>query len=101
MFSKRKNDRGKVRAACDAFACEPWIAIYVETTDFADLYLTSLRNYDDKYRGKGRTIDAWKMRERDRERYEKDPNVRHIRIDFRDTNWFECPPCPEPEGSSP
>ena len=52
IFSYRegKNDRQKLINACTAFGCEPYIAVYVETSQFADLYLTSLNNYDSKYR---------------------------------------------------
>ena len=82
------SDREKVLQACSAFACEPWMAVYVETTDFAQVYLTSLEHFDRKYRRKAaRTVDAWMMGPRDREAYAEDPDVKHIRIDFRATNW--------------
>ena len=32
----KENDRKKIIDACNSFACEPWIAIYVETPNFAD-----------------------------------------------------------------
>jgi Holliday junction resolvase-like predicted endonuclease len=87
-YQKRKNDRQKLLDACKAFACEPWIGIYVETTDSAEVYLTSLKNYDKKYRGKeGKVIDDWKMRKKDKEQYRKDPEIKHIRIEFEATNW--------------
>ena len=89
-YQKGKNDRQKVLDACKAFACEPWIALYVETSDSADVYLTSLENYDKIYRVKeGRAIDDWKMVKKDRDRYNKDPNVMHIRIEFKTTNWWK------------
>jgi len=87
-YRKGKNDRQKLLDACKAFACDPWIAVYVETSESADLYLTSLKNYDEKYRGRaGKAIDNWKMGEKDKERYEKDPDVKHIRIEFQATHW--------------
>lgn len=87
-YQKGKNDRQKLLDACKAFACEPWIAIYVETSESADVYLTSLKNYDEKYRGKeGKAIDNWKMKKIDKERYKKDPDVKHIGIEFHATNW--------------
>jgi hypothetical protein len=59
--SRKRNDRQKVIGACNAFNCTPWIAIYAETTDYADLFLTSLKNYDAKYRDNPeRIIDNWK-----------------------------------------
>jgi hypothetical protein len=87
-YRKDKNDRQKVLDACKAFAAEPWIAIYVESSDFADLFLLSLEHYDHKYRAKQkRAIDGWKMGQKYRERYEADPQVRHIRMDFSGSLW--------------
>jgi Holliday junction resolvase-like predicted endonuclease len=89
-YQKEKSDRQKLSDACKAFACVPWIGVYVETTESADIYLTSLKNYDEKYRGReGKAIDGWKMRKKDKERYEKDPDVKHIRIDFHATDWWK------------
>lgn len=87
-YRKIKNDRQKLLSVCKAFACEPWIGIYVETSHTADIYLTSLKNYDKKYRGKeGRKFDDWKMGEKYTKRYKKDPNVKHIKIEFDDSDW--------------
>jgi hypothetical protein len=87
-YQKGKNDRQKLLNACNAFSCEPWIAVYVETSEFADVYLTSLKNYDDKYRGReGKAIDDWGMGKKNKEEYETDHNVKHIRIEFHATTW--------------
>ena len=87
-YQKVKSDREKLLDACNAFACEPWIAVYVETLKYADVYLTSLENFDREYRGeKAKAIDTWKMTKKYKERYEQDPNVKHIRIEFHATNW--------------
>jgi Holliday junction resolvase len=83
---KGKDDRQKLLTACEAFGCEPWIAVYVETLDDADLYLTSLENYDNKYRG-GKAIEKWKMNENSRKRYAEDPDVKHIRIQLETKKW--------------
>jgi len=88
IFKKRNNDRGKVLQACKDFACEPWIAIYVEASDSADLFLTSLDNYDAKYRGNTyKEIEDWKMGENYRQQYARDPNVRHLRLKVESENW--------------
>jgi len=90
-YQKGKDDRKKVLDACDSFACRPWIGIYVETTEFADLYLLSLDHYDQKYRGpKGRAIDNWKMGEKYKKAYNEDQNIRHLFMDFTHSplNWF-------------
>ena len=89
-YRKGKNGRQKLEVACEAFGCTPWIAVYVETEGYADVYLTSLEDYGSKYRGnEGKAIDDWKMRKKDRDRYEKDPNVKHIRVEFQVGNWWE------------
>lgn len=90
IFSYRegKDDRRKLIDACAAFACEPWIAVYVETSQSADLYLTSLDNYDSKYRSKERqALDTWKMSFKHRELYKQDKEVKHIRADFLQDGW--------------
>lgn len=82
-----RGDREKLEKACDSFACEAWLAIYVEATDGADLYLTSLRNYDNKYGRKNTRIRSWKMDEESYEKYKEDPMVKHISFNFRGDHW--------------
>lgn len=87
-YQKDTNDRTKLLDACAAFACEPWIAIYVEASASADLYLTSLDHYDRTYRSsKSRAIDTWKMGEKDKQIYRVDPDVWHIHADLKAANW--------------
>lgn len=88
VFFKRKDDRGKLKAACEAFNCEPWVAVYVEMATSADLYLTSLEHFDQAYcPSKSCAIDAWKMGEKQKRTYEADNNVQHISVQFKATNW--------------
>jgi Holliday junction resolvase len=84
---KGRNDRGKALCACKSFACIPWIAVYVETCDEADVYLTSLDNYDRHYRTPGKAIDDWKMGPKDRKRYASDGEVQHIHLSFQADHW--------------
>ena len=87
-YQKGKNDRQKALDACKAFAAEPWIAIYVESSNSADLYLLSLEHYDQEYRGKKkRAIDTWKMGPKYREKYQADPKVHNIRMSFSGSAW--------------
>lgn len=79
--------RRKLFEACDYFGCEPWIAIYVETTSYADVFLTSLNNYDSKYR-RQRQTDDWKMGPKHIKDYENDKKVMHLHIEFEPKNWF-------------
>jgi hypothetical protein len=88
IFRKKNRDRQKLKAACEAFGCTPWIAVYFEYDDGADLFLTSLENYDKKYRLKERLQDAWKMTKNHKREYGIDREVRHIRIEFKATNWW-------------
>ena len=87
-YQRGKNDRERVMAACRAFAAEPWIAVYVERTTSADLYLTSLQNYDAKYRGRaGRAIDDWKMTKANCDKYAEDAAVKHIHLELDFISW--------------
>ncbi len=81
IFKDNKSEK-KVKDACKAFACEPWIGIYMEAAKEADIYLTSLKNYNSKYRKLGNTTGEWKMSGGFKEKYEKDSNVIHIHITF-------------------
>ena len=87
-YQKGKNDRKKVEDACKTFAAEPWLAIFLESSNFADLFLLSLKHYDREYRAKKkRAIDVWKMGQKYRDRYQADPRVQHIRMDFSGSSW--------------
>jgi hypothetical protein len=86
-YQKGKDDRQKALAACEAFGCELWIAVYVEATNHADVFLTSEANYNANYRRPGRAIDDWKMGPTHRVTYASDPAVKHIRITFDAANW--------------
>jgi Holliday junction resolvase len=89
VFREANNDRQKLVDACEAFRCKPWIAVYTECDAFADLFLTSLDNYDGKYKPKEkRAVDGWKMQERNTRAYAKDPEVKHIHITFKEDNWW-------------
>ena len=87
VFRQSKNDRQKVTDACRAFGCEPWLAVYVETAQGADVYVTSLEHYDATYRRPGKVIDAWKMGDRARQTYCLDPEVRHLSVSFAGKHW--------------
>ena len=88
-YRKDKTDRQKLLEACQTFACEPWVAIYVETEKYANLYLTSLENYDKNYAGKkGRTIDTWSMTPRYLSLYKNDKEVKCIRAEFNQEGWI-------------
>ena len=87
---EKENDRQKLLDACEAFNCIPWIGIYVETQNSSDLYLTSLSHYDETYRvNKCKVIDNWNMKKSDKEKYQNDPEVKHLEIVYKETNWWK------------
>lgn len=85
---KDHKDIDKANAACEAFGCELWIAVYVESSDQGDIYLTSYKNYERKYRIDGKSFQDWNMGLRSRKQYESDPHVHHIEFKFKPKNWF-------------
>jgi Holliday junction resolvase-like predicted endonuclease len=88
FLNRTKDDRKKIQMACKDFGCEPWIAVYVEAKESADLYLTSLANYDAKYQGSGRkVIDDWKMSKHYIQQYASDSKIHHIHLEFEEKHW--------------
>jgi Holliday junction resolvase-like predicted endonuclease len=82
-----KNDREKVQKACTAFACDPWLALYIEATTYAEVFLTSLENYDKNYKFETASMESWKMGANWQAKYLDDPMVKHIRLNFDFGNW--------------
>jgi Holliday junction resolvase-like predicted endonuclease len=91
IFRDSKADRRKLLEACEAFNAKPWIAVYAECEKEADLFLTSLDNYDQKYRPSDeRAVDGWTMTPKQRLAYAQDPEVKHIQITFSvSSNWWQ------------
>ncbi len=88
LFSLRHKDRHKLVAACKAFGCQPWIAVYVETSNEADIFLTSLAHYDEKFRSKTRKqMEDWKMSRSYLDRYAQDHSVKHLHFTFDKNAW--------------
>jgi len=85
---RKPDDRMKLSAACEAFGCEPWLAIYVESETGGDLFLTSLENYDKRSYRVGAATEAWGMNPGQINRYAADPAVRHIHVDLSVENWW-------------
>ncbi len=84
----RREDRAKLTEACEAFACEPWIAIYVETRQAADLYLTSLKNYETTYGRAATVIAGFQMTDKLKQKYASDRQVKDVHIEFSSRKWF-------------
>ena len=88
-YREGKNDRKKLMDACETFAAIPWIAVYVETLEYADLYLVSLEHYDCLYRGReDRATDTWSMSAKCLQKYNEDKDIRHIKAVFTQEGWL-------------
>ncbi len=95
IFRESKDDRQKLLDACQAFGCEPWVGVYVECEDVADLFLTSLANYERKYAlGEKREVHGWGMTEKKVREYIADVEVKHIGMKFTAHNWWKNIPFP-------
>ena len=81
-------DRTKILEACDSFAAKPWIAVYVETANCADVFLTSLDHYEERYYQKTK-MAYWKMRPTNLKTYDNDEVVMHLHFSFEPKNWFK------------
>lgn len=84
----KKDDVQKLERACKSFSCQPWIAVYVETTDSADIYLTNLENYRRKYWNPNSSQGGWQMSDKYRQRYLQDENIMNLHIDFHLKRWW-------------
>ena len=85
--TRKIDDRDKLLDACKGFNAEPWIAVYVETETYAELFLTSLENYDKRYNKKSKNLDVWLLSLSSRLVYEDDPCIKYVRIDYSGRNW--------------
>jgi hypothetical protein len=62
--------------------------VYVECKNRADLFLTGLANYDKRYKVRGKAVDGWAMTGKHTTEYAADPEIKHIRVEFRAENWW-------------
>lgn len=86
---EQASDRQKLLVTCAAFASDPWLGIYGEASDGADLYFTSLTNYDATYcNALASKLSTWRMDAHQRQRYDRDPLVNHTRLEFAPTHWW-------------
>lgn len=86
LYRNNDKDIDKLKNACEAFNCEPWLGIYVETAKCADVYLTSLMNFTNKYVNLAK-VAQWNMTEKQKAIYAKDKDIKHVHIDFTCHNW--------------
>jgi hypothetical protein len=78
----------KLERVCKRLKLTPWIAVYAETERYGDLYLTSLKNYREKY-ARDTKVLVWEMRKTHKEAYGRDVEVMHYHVEFTLSNWFK------------
>jgi hypothetical protein len=67
-----------------AHPCEPWRCL----KQAADLYLTSLKNYEAAYGRAATVIAGFQMTEKLKQKYASDPQVKNVHIEFSSRKWF-------------
>jgi len=72
---------------CEMFDCEPWIGIFVETTDKSDIYLVSLSEFERIMDMNKKTI-AWKMNDFWRKHNDLNDKVKHIHLSLNRDRWI-------------
>ena len=78
----------KIRKACDSFGCdEGWIGVYIETANYADLFLVNLDHYLDNYYNNTKNVD-WKMRRKHLDEYAYDADILHLHMNFEAKKWL-------------
>lgn len=84
------SDDDKLERICNRLKLIPWIAVYAETKNGGDLYLTSLKNYRTFQAGNltPTKICVWNMRKKHKDAYALDNGVMHFHVDFAEKNWF-------------
>lgn len=79
-------DDEKVKAACHAFHCVPYVAVVVDQGSAVRAYLTTLQHLRTRYAG-----PSWHMTQAKIKRYEIDPQVESFELVSRAGNWLaEC-----------
>ncbi len=76
------NDK-KIKSACHAFRCVPYIAVVVDQGSTVRGYLTTLQHARDKYPGQ-----SWRMSSAMIKLYESDPLIEWFELASKGGNWL-------------
>lgn len=100
VFSGKKESRTKIMTICKEFGVEPWLAVYHETRDRAQLIVMSVATYDDPSKGyntrKPKAPDDMKTAAAWLAQYRQDPDVGIVEFDFRGPSGKVLRPLPRP-----
>lgn len=89
LFDVENDDINKTRSACTAFGCVAWVAVYIEAKNYADIYMTPLDNYWEKYCNQtAKSNLTWKVTKKWLRLYEADEKVHHLHFTLEVKRWF-------------
>jgi hypothetical protein len=77
----------KARKACEAFGCQPWYAIVIDTGETIRGYLVSLAHLEQIVGGDSE-MRYWRMALRHQSTYEKDPEIKSFELRVESTSWW-------------
>jgi hypothetical protein len=76
LFESAKRERERFLEWCVNEKCEPWIAVYVETSDWAHQFLLSMSHFDRQYPvPAGNKVAVWYIEPEKLAQYEDDSSV--------------------------
>jgi hypothetical protein len=77
----------KARAACEAFNCEPYYAIMVDTPTYVRCFLLSLAHLESIVGGSPGKVRYWHMSDKHISRYTADPLIKGLTMETTACSW--------------
>ena len=90
---------GKARAACNAFGCIPYFAIFVDAGEVIRGFILPMKRLLTLF-PEGKSASYWKMAERYLKKYAEDPEIQAFEFRTKTTKWWGQHNCTE-NGSRP
>ncbi len=78
----------KVDKACVAFGCKPYFAILIDASDTINVFIVSKEKLLSIF-PMGKSVSAWKMREKNIDDYKKDKDVILFKFEYKTLNWWK------------
>lgn len=85
-----QDDFPKIKAACDAFGCDPYIAFVVDAADTIRVFIVSFEHYLAEYFPS--FSGGWGMSDKHFDRYNSDKKVIMFEHSTKTINWFSIAP---------